>query len=317
MKKIAIVDDVLPNALLLKGYTRRLDDVEAVTFTDPVKALEWCAENVPDLVMLDYLMPEMDGTEFLKRFREVDALRDIPVVVITAAEEKEALYSALQAGANDFLRKPVDDLELIARANNMLQLRARQLELAEANERLLVLATTDSLTGLSNRRHFLEKLHEEISRTQRYGRPCSVAMVDADHFKAVNDTHGHEVGDRVLQQLSNLMSGEIRDVDCVGRLGGEEFAILLPETNVEGGKVFCERLLAKIRAAEIDLGEEVVRYTVSIGLTEVCKGENQTDVILNRADEALYVAKESGRDRVSIHEQRCGKFDSVAQNVMT
>ncbi len=317
MKKIAIVDDVLPNALLLKGYAKRLEDVEAVTFTDPVKALDWCAENIPDLVMLDYLMPEMDGTEFLKRFREIEGLRDIPVVVITAAEQKEALYSALQAGANDFLRKPVDDLELIARANNMLQLRERQLELAEANERLLILATTDSLTGLSNRRHFLEKLSEEISRTQRYGRPCAVAMVDADHFKSVNDTYGHEVGDRVLKQLSNLMSGEIRDVDCVGRLGGEEFAILLPETNVEGGKIFCERLLKCIREAEIDLGETILRYTVSIGLTEVCKGEVKTDVILNRADEALYVAKESGRDRVAIHEMRCAELDALAQNVMT
>lgn len=317
MKKIAIVDDVLPNALLLKGYAKRLEDVEAVTFTDPVKALDWCAENIPDLVMLDYLMPEMDGTEFLKRFREIEGLRDIPVVVITAAEQKEALYSALQAGANDFLRKPVDDLELIARANNMLQLRERQLELAEANERLLILATTDSLTGLSNRRHFLEKLSEEISRTQRYGRPCAVAMVDADHFKSVNDTYGHEVGDRVLKQLSNLMSGEIRDVDCVGRLGGEEFAILLPETNVEGGKIFCERLLKCIREAEIDLGETILRYTVSIGLTEVCKGEVKTDVILNRADEALYVAKESGRDRVAIHEMRCAELDVLAQNVMT
>ncbi len=314
MKKIAIIDDVLPNALLLKGYAKRLDDVEAVTFTDPVEALEWCAENVPDLVMLDYLMPEMDGTEFLNRFREFDTLRDIPVVVITAAEQKEALYSALQAGANDFLRKPVDDLELIARANNMLQLRARQLELAEANERLLVLATTDSLTGLANRRHFLEKLRDELSRTQRYGRPLSVAMVDADHFKAVNDTYGHEVGDRVLQQLSNLMSQEVRDVDCVGRLGGEEFAILLPETSVEGAKVFCERLLKKIRAAEIDLGEATLRYTVSIGLTQVCKGETMTDVILNRADEALYAAKESGRDRVSIHEIPCDGIETQARN---
>ncbi len=317
MKKIAIVDDVLPNALLLKGYAKRLEDVEAFTFTDPVKALDWCAENIPDLVMLDYLMPEMDGTEFLKRFREIEGLRDIPVVVITAAEQKEALYSALQAGANDFLRKPVDDLELIARANNMLQLRERQLELAEANERLLILATTDSLTGLSNRRHFLEKLSEEISRAQRYGRPCAVAMVDADHFKSVNDTYGHEVGDRVLKQLSKLMSDEIRDVDCVGRLGGEEFAILLPETNVEGGKIFCERLLQRIRDAEIDLGETILRYTVSVGLTEVCKGELKTDVILNRADEALYVAKESGRDRVAIHEMRCAELSAVAQNVST
>lgn len=305
MRKIAIVDDVLPNALLLKGYARRLEDVEAVTFTDPVEALSWCAENIPDLVMLDYLMPEMDGTEFLNHFRNIEGLRDIPVVVITAAEQKEALYSALEAGANDFLRKPVDDLELIARANNMLQLRARQLELAEANERLLVLATTDSLTGLANRRHFLEKLQEEIARSQRYGRPFSVAMVDADHFKSVNDTYGHDVGDRVLQRLSNLMTGAARDVDCVGRLGGEEFAILLPETNVQGGKVFCERLLSDIRDAEVDTGADPLRFTVSIGLTEVCQGEAKTDVILNRADEALYEAKESGRDRVVLHSRRC------------
>ncbi|WP_282607333.1 diguanylate cyclase [Pelagibius sp. Alg239-R121] len=312
MRKIAIIDDVLPNALLLKGYTRRLEDVEAFTFTDPVEALSWCAEHIPDLVMLDYLMPEMDGTEFLQHFRKIEGLIDIPVVVITAAEQKEALYSALEAGANDFLRKPVDDLELIARANNMLQLRARQLELAEANERLLVLATTDSLTGLANRRHFLDKLREEIARCQRYGRPFSVAMVDADHFKSVNDTYGHEVGDRVLKRLSNLMSGEVRDVDCVGRLGGEEFAILLPETEVTGAKIFCERLLTAIRETEVDTDEDVLRFTVSMGLTEVCKGEEKTDVILNRADEALYEAKEGGRDRVVIHEQSSDKIENIA-----
>ena len=188
MRRVAIIDDMLPNALLLKGYIRRLEDVEALTFTDPNEALARCTEAPPDLVLLDYHMPQMNGVEFLGKFRGVVHLQDVPVVMITGEEKKEALYRALEAGANDFLRKPVDDIELITRARNLLELRARQIDLANANEKLYLLATTDQLTSLKNRRYFLEKLQLEVERSCRYSRPCSVAVIDADRFKAINDT---------------------------------------------------------------------------------------------------------------------------------
>ncbi len=219
MRRVAIIDDLLPNALLLKGYISRLDNIDSTTFTDPVEALVRCKETVPDLVLLDYHMPQMNGVDFLKRFRSVEHLKDIPIVMITAEERKNALYEALDAGAIDFLRKPVDDIELITRVRNLLDLRGRQIDLANANEKLYTLATTDHLTNLKNRRYFLEKLQVEVERSCRYDRPFSIAILDADRFKSINDTHGHDAGDQVLQEISRVLSQGLRDVDLIGRVG--------------------------------------------------------------------------------------------------
>jgi two-component system cell cycle response regulator len=297
MRRVAIIDDMLPNALLLKGYMKRLEDVEALTFTDPNEALARCGEAAPDLVLLDYHMPQMNGVEFLRKFRGVLQLKDVPVVMITGEEKKEALYEALEAGANDFLRKPVDDVELITRARNLLELRARQIDLAKANKQLYVLATTDQLTNLKNRRYFLEKLGLEVERSCRYARPCSVAIIDADRFKAINDTFGHDVGDKVLQALSNALIEELRGVDQIGRLGGEEFAILFLETEKSKALEVCRRLLTRVRGTKVMAEGSEVNFTVSAGLTEIIPSGDEADAVLKRADRALYRAKELGRDR--------------------
>jgi DNA-binding response OmpR family regulator len=136
MKKVAIIDDVPSTAVLLNGFIKRLPDVETALLTDPSEALSWCIDNEPDLVLLDYLMPGMNGAEFLQRMRAVQHLQAVPVIVVTVVESKETLYQALNSGATDFLRKPVDHVELIARVRNMLDLRARQSQLAKANEQL-------------------------------------------------------------------------------------------------------------------------------------------------------------------------------------
>jgi putative two-component system response regulator len=133
MRQVAIIDDVLSSALLLKGFLKRVPDVDTVLLTDPTQALSWCMEHEPDLILLDYLMPGMNGIEFLQRMRAVQHLKEVPVIVITAEESKQTLYQALNSGAADFLRKPVDHVEFIARARNMLEFRARQLQLAKAN----------------------------------------------------------------------------------------------------------------------------------------------------------------------------------------
>jgi diguanylate cyclase (GGDEF)-like protein len=291
---------MLPNALLLKGYMKRLEDVEATTFTDPNEALARCTEAAPDLVLLDYHMPQMNGIEFLTKFRGALQLKDVPIVMITGEERKEALYEALEAGANDFLRKPVDDIELITRARNLLELRARQIDLAKANEQLYFLATTDQLTNLKNRRYFLEKLTLEVERSCRYARPCSVAVIDADRFKTINDTYGHDVGDKVLQALSSVLIEELRGVDQIGRLGGEEFAIQFLETERTSALDVCRRLLSRIRQTKVMAEDEEIKFTVSAGLTEIIPAGDQADAILKRADRALYRAKELGRDRCEV-----------------
>lgn len=299
MTMVAIIDDMLPNALLLKGYMRRIEGAESSIFTDPHEALLRCGENPPDLVLLDYHMPQMDGMEFLTRFRGTPHLSQVPIIMITGEEKKDALYEAFRAGANDFLRKPVDAIELITRAGYLLELRARQVDLAAAHAQLLILATTDQLTGLKNRRHFIEQLERELGRSGRYGRQCAVAVLDADRFKAINDSHGHDVGDKVLQALSGMLLEELRTGDLVGRMGGEEFAMLFPETGMEDALAVCQRLLTRISGARISAGAKEISFTASIGLAEVLAGD-EADAVLKRADLALYRAKDLGRDRCEV-----------------
>ena len=300
MRTVAIVDDMLPNALLLKGYMKQIEGIEAVTFTDPTDALARCTEHAPDLVLLDYHMPQMNGVEFLGKFRAIAHLKDIPIVMITGEESKDALYKALEAGANDFLRKPVDDIELVTRARNLLELRAKQIDLAAANQQLYFLATTDQLTNLKNRRYFIEQLELEVERSCRYGRQCAVAILDADKFKSINDTYGHDIGDKVLQALSQMLLDELRNVDLVGRIGGEEFAILFPEIGKEAALDVCQRLLVRIRGARVTAEAKEINFTVSMGISEVVLAGDEADAVLKRADQALYRAKQGGRDRCEV-----------------
>jgi diguanylate cyclase (GGDEF)-like protein len=288
--QILIVDDVATNVLLLRRMVERIDDTKAVTFTAPAEALAWCEVNEPDLVLLDYLMPEMDGVDFLCRFRAQPHLATIPVVVVTGQEDRPSLYRALEAGANDFLTKPVDELELLARARNMLKLRS-------ATRDLYRLATTDELTGLANRRHFLLRLVDEVARAMRYPQPTALALLDLDHFKRINDTHGHAAGDAVLQVAAGLCREVLRDVDSIGRIGGEEFAVLMPGTDLAGARIVCERLRLAVEQAQVETPSGTVRPTISIGVAER-RPEEDSALLLLRADNALYRAKQNGRNRV-------------------
>lgn len=315
MKKLVIIDDILPNALLIKGIVKRIGDVEATTFTDPVEALRWCKVEDPDLILLDYHMPELNGIEFLEAARRHDTLADTPIVVITGEEDKEVFYRALDAGANDFLHKPIDDVELIARSRNMLRLRARQQDLAVATDKLRELANIDALTGLANRRYFLECYGIEFERALRYRRPLSVAMLDIDHFKRVNDSHGHDAGDKVLRALSEIIVRELRTVDRVGRWGGEEFAICLTETGIDGAKQACERLVAAAAAAAVDTDDGRIGFTVSIGVTAITSAVKDPPGLLKRADALLYQAKSAGRNCVVVDRPEkggCGDNDDRA-----
>lgn len=296
--KVVIVDDSLPNALLAQSLVQRLDFVETEIFTEPTKALEWCRASQPDLILLDHIMPEMDGVTFLERFYQIEENQTVPVIVITADNARETLHNALEKGATDFLQKPFDPAELIARTRNILKLRANQLELAETIERLHVLATTDMLTQTANRRHFLERLDAEMSRSRRFSEPLCVAIMDADKFKNINDTYGHAGGDEVLRSLSRMTKDMLRNHDIVGRLGGEEFALCMPETVLEKGVLVANRVRESIAAMEIPHEGETISFTVSIGITEYDPETDDADILMGRADKLLYDAKETGRNKV-------------------
>ena len=288
---LLIVDDTPMNGKLLTGYLREIPELVTTSFTDPAEALNACAEEIPDFILVDYLMPKINGIEFIRRLRKQPEFDEVPIVMITAVNERAVLREALEAGANDFLSRPVDEYELRARVRNMLKLRTRTLALQE-------LAITDPLTDVYNRRHFWDIVDRELNRAHRYNASLSLLLLDADHFKQINDTYGHACGDTALVELCELCNQMIRETDYIGRIGGEEFAICLPQADQQEAVALAERIRQGIEASSLESQGKKVSYTVSIGVTELRAEDHSADVLIARADSALYNAKEGGRNQV-------------------
>ena len=213
--------------------------------------------------------------------------------VITCGPEDEVAFVLRLMNSHSIRHIPVlDNCNLTA----MVSIR----ELTIAYELLQIEANTDPLTELSNRRPFLKTLEAELQRARRFGHCLSVAMIDIDHFKRVNDNYGHDAGDKVLRYLSGLLIGEFRTIDLVGRLGGEEFAAVFPETDLAGAKNACERLSAGIETADIEVDGSTINITISIGISGMSSGSRDGSAVLKRADEMLYAAKRGGRNRIIV-----------------
>jgi len=288
---IVIIDDNAVNAKINAAYINKLDDINSVIFTNPIEGLAYCLEKDVDMILVDYKMPKVNGLELVRLVKENPEKSGVPIVMITSDSENDVRLAALDAGANDFLNKPVDEMELIIRVRNMLSLRSYTLELKR-------LANFDALTSVYNRRHYLEQAEKEMSRARRYSSPLSVLMIDVDKFKQVNDTYGHACGDTVLTELANICLAELREVDFIGRLGGEEFSVCLTETSLDRASLVAERLRKSIESATVNTEQESLKISVSIGLTEVSDCDQEFSNALNRADQALYSAKESGRNKI-------------------
>lgn len=273
------------------------DPMCASTWTD---ALRLFREEKPDLVLLDVMMPTVDGFK-LARIIKADAPQFVPIILLTALDDLESKRRGMAAGADDFLSKPVTPLELQIRLSSMLRIKDLTDQLARANERLNELATTDALTGLYNRRALYAQLEREFERAQRYRRPLSVVMLDVDHFKQVNDTYGHQIGDRVLQLIGDVLRASIRSADFGARFGGEEFMVLAPETGRETVGVMAERIRTTVAATSAKAGDGVPKVTVSLGVatTELVAATTH-DELVRIADDALYQAKRGGRNRYVI-----------------
>lgn len=252
-----------------------------------------------EVVLTDLSMPELDGYGLVSKIRDsvVSRIQNLPVIVVTAADDTDAREKAFKAGANDFVAKTSDRVELLARlrAHRKLAHTIRQLEISQRE--LREQANTDTLTGLPNRRFFEQIANKEMSLMRRQKEYFAVLMMDIDHFKSVNDTYGHPAGDYVLVQVGRILSQTIREEDMVARIGGEEFVVASPYTNRLAAIVLAERLRKAVEGLEIAFEGNHIPVTISIGIALMPQdGDNLSDV-LGAADERLYVAKQNGRNR--------------------
>lgn len=300
-QKILIVDDAETNLMILSSLLAEEGDI--ICTTDGVQAIALAESDLPDLILLDVSMPGMDGYEVCRRLKSNIRTRDIPVVFVTGRTEDTDQEKGLLLGAIDYILKPYSPLIVLARIRNHLALQKAHLDLKIANAELTRLAATDFLTGVLNRRRFMELGEAEVARVRRSGRCFGTVMIDVDHFKTVNDTYGHDVGDTVLRTLAEACVDRLRNVDIVGRMGGEEFALILPETDPQGAKLTVERLREYLGELTVPVDSGTLKVTVSAGVTTVQDPNDSIEAALKRADEALYEAKGRGRNTTVTREE--------------
>lgn len=251
----------------------------------------------PNMAVLDWMMPGMDGVEICRRLRRLTLPNYVYVILLTARSKREDVINGLESGADDYIIKPFNPEELKSR----LKIGRRIIEL---EHRILRLASTDYLTGLLNRRAFLERLERELNRCEREFSNVGIIIIDIDHFKKVNDNYGHQVGDMVLQEFSSTLVKLCRVYDFIGRYGGEEFIVCLPGADKWNTYQIAERIRSTIENAEILLPDKKnsVSVTASFGIASVEPGQvKSADRLINEADEALYQAKDQGRNRIVMY----------------
>ncbi|MBT3257387.1 MAG: diguanylate cyclase [Deltaproteobacteria bacterium] len=278
-----------------------LDNIDGIqlsraeTLKDGLRLVD---EISPDLVLLDYLLPGGDGFDFLKALKADK--KDIPFVILTGQGDEMVASRLIQEGAGDYLTKACFDRETIIRCfRNVMEREKLKRELRTARRKTSEMATLDELTGLYNRRYFMEALERERARAERHGKDLSLCMMDLDLFRRVNDKLGHTAGDLVLADMGRIIREWSRQTDLPCRYGGEEFAVILPETALEGAKVVCERLRRMVAENQVQWRTGPIQITISIGVTQNRTGVKDSNrKLIDRADEALNRAKEAGRNRV-------------------
>lgn len=309
--KALVIEDTVTSAMLVCHQLRKMG-LEPTHARDGTLGIEAFKASRPDLVLLDIIMPGLDGFEVAKRIRQLE--RDgewTPIIFLTARTSDEDLQRGIEVGGDDYLAKPVSEAVLVAKVRAMqriAQMRYSLLvltrKLDEANIELRRLSSVDGLTGIANRREFDETLLREWRRGVRSGRPLSLLIADVDYFKQFNDGYGHQVGDECLKAVARSMQGALkRPSDLLARFGGEEFVVVLPETEVQGAAAVSEGIRKAVEAMAITHRHAPVPgvVTVSVGAASLVPDrESSQDVLITAADQALYEAKRGGRNRIAI-----------------
>ena len=270
-----------------------------VVETDPAKAL-LTARGPVDLVIVNATSRAFDGLRFAAQLRSDEATRAIPILAVVDLDERQKAVKALEIGVNDILARPIDPGELAARVRTQIR-RKRYTDYLRANlDHSLELAVTDQLTGLHNRRYMAGQLEALMRRAAAGGEPVSVLVIDIDHFKRVNDGFGHDVGDEVLREFAVRLASNVRAIDLPVRHGGEEFVVVMPDTDLEAARRVAERIRLHVAGSPFRVmgGEELLTVTISIGVATSNGAGDTSNTLLKRADEAVYIAKSQGRNRV-------------------
>ncbi len=322
--RILAVDDDPVTLKLLRHHLSR-DGHSVRVARDGAEALALALEARPQMIVTDLSMPEMDGLELCRALRGSNVCSDAYVLVVTGHGEESRIVEAFEAGVDEFVNKPFNPNILLARVRagqRMIELREhieldkqelnrQNAQMSILNRKLKLAAMTDVLTELPNRRHAMRRLEEELASSQRTGSPLSVILLDIDHFKSVNDSHGHDVGDIVLRETAAVLRGCTRRNEEVCRLGGEEFLVIVPDATRETCAGFAERLRASVEAMEIRIGTYVGRVTVSLGVASLEDGVNTVDGLIKLADRRAYAAKATGRNCVVSSGEGDGRAQSA------
>jgi len=304
--RVAIVDDDAAIRRLVHLYLSRAG-YDVVEFCAGQEAQAQLGQIAWDLAILDRRLPDMDGVELCQHLKSDPNLRNRYIIMLTGEDESADKVLGLDLGADDYITKPFQPPELLARIRAAKRIVDLQKELMESNRRLELLSITDGLTKLHNHRHFQDELGRAFEESERYGRPLSLVIADLDFFKKVNDTYGHAVGDEVLKSVSAILQQSTRSTDLAARYGGEEFTLMLPETNLDDAQAFAEKLRDIIESTPVETQAGPLRVTVSLGVATVPHSRiHSSKELIVAADKALYRAKKNGRNQVQAERRRDG-----------
>ena len=297
---ILVVDDFEDNIAIL-GNLLSLDGYNIRSAKSGEAALEQVQASRPDLILLDILMPGMDGYEVCRRLKAEDATKDIPVIFVSSMTDLDSKVRGFKAGGVDYINKPFQHAEIVVRVNTHVTLQRLRKNLEEKNIELERLANTDYLTDLYNRRRFFHTAENAFAKAMGNGKhPLSFTLIDLDYFKQVNDNYGHLIGDQVLIHIAHLIRSYCRENDMAARYGGEEFAILHPFINKRDAYQVAEEIRKKVEETPFVQENKQIQVTLSAGVvdTDACDDCDRIDDVLAKADQALYNAKHAGRNQV-------------------
>jgi len=298
---VLVIDDS-PDSIVIARACLAKEGLDVFWATSGRTGLAAAKKNKPDLILLDVNMPDMGGFEVCRELKANPELCMIPLVFLTGRDSPEDRVRGLDNGAVDYVIKPFDAVELRARVRAALRTKRLQ-------DLLIQFAHIDPLTGLGNRRALMERLHQEWMRIQRHGGSVAFVMADVDHFKQINDTHGHHTGDRILSEIAKVIMKQCREIDFPTRYGGDEFAIVLPNCDTQGATQMAQRCRRTVEEATLLEDRANVAATLSFGIAD-SQGAPCEENLVKEADEALYRAKQAGRNRIASRDEATHTVDA-------